>query len=44
MQIFIPNHWTEGRESYREIRGRTERPEEEGNSIGRPLVSTNSDP
>ena len=40
----IANHWIEVRDSYGRIRGRIEETEEDGNSIGRPTVSTNLDP
>lgn len=42
MQILTPNHGTEVGDPYGEVRGRIERDEGDGNSIGRP-VSNNLD-
>ena len=44
MQIPTDKHWTEVRDPYRRVRGRTEGPQGDGNPTGRPTVSTNLDP
>jgi hypothetical protein len=44
MQILTLNHWTEVRDSYKGIKGRTEGAEGEGNLIGSPAVTINPDP
>jgi hypothetical protein len=44
MQIFTANHWTENKDPYARVRRRSEGVEEDGNPIGRPTVSTKSDP
>ena len=44
MQILMANHWTEVRDPYGGIRGRTEGGEGDDNPIGRPTMSTNLDP
>ena len=42
MQIVTANNWTELREHYRRVRGKTERAEEDNSLIGRIIVSNNS--
>ena len=44
MQILTANHWTEVRDPNGRVRGRIEGAEGDGNPIGRPTVSKNSDP
>jgi hypothetical protein len=41
MQIPTDKHWTEVRDPYRRVRGRTEGPQGDGNPTGRPILSTN---
>jgi hypothetical protein len=43
-QILTPNHWTEVRDPYGGIGGKTEGSEGDGNPIRRPAFSTNPDP
>jgi hypothetical protein len=42
MQILTDNHWTEVGDPYGRVR--INRAEADGNPVGRPTVSTNSDP
>jgi hypothetical protein len=44
MQILTADHQTEVREPYGRVRGRIEGTEGDGNPIGRPTVSANTDP
>jgi hypothetical protein len=44
MQILTANHWTEVRDPYRRVRGRTEGAEKGGKLIGRTTILTNQDP
>jgi hypothetical protein len=44
MQMLTGNNYTEPRDPYGRVRGRTEGIEGDGNPIGRPTVSTNLKP
>jgi hypothetical protein len=44
MLILRANHWTEVRDPYGRVRGRTEGAEEDCNPVGRTTLSTNPDP
>jgi hypothetical protein len=44
MKTLTTNHWTEVRDPYGRVRGRTKIAERDGNPIGRKTVSNNLDP
>ena len=44
MQILTANHWTEVRDPYRRVSGRTEGAEKGGQLKGRTTILTNQDP
>ena len=44
MQILKGKHWTEVRDPFGRVRGRTEGTKRDGNTVGRATVSNNLDP
>ena len=44
MYKLTANHWTEVRDPNGRVRGRIEGAEGDGNPIGRPIISTNTNP